>query len=118
MEEEARCPKPELTTGLSALAGFGTEAFGNWLPYAAAAVREITSTTGLGEEKQKQQDTGDPSKDLMNNLWDNAMRGIFEPETVNPTSIHIQEHPEIFGKTNHATAAVWGTWQSLQQLCL
>ena len=89
--------------------GFGTEAFNSWLPYPAAAIRGITSTTGLGEKQQKQQDTGDQFKDAMNNLWDNAMRGIFEPETINPTSIHIQEHPEIFGKTNHATAAVWGT---------
>ena len=94
---------PEVSTGISALLGGGTEAFGNFVPYAVAAMR------GIESNKEHPATTGDPFKDMMNSLHDNAMRGIFEPETTEPTSVHILNNPDLFGKTNPQTAAAVGT---------
>ena len=104
MEKERRAvDSPEVQTGISTLLGGGQEAFGGWTPTAVSAIR------GIEANKEKPAKTGDDFKDMMNSLHDNAMRGIFEPESVEPTSVHILNNPHLFGKTNYQTAAAVGT---------
>lgn len=104
MERERRAvDTPEVQTGISTLLGGGQEAFGGWTPTAVSAMR------GIEANREHPKPSYDAFKDMMNSLHDNAVRGIFEPETTEPTSVHILNNPELFGKTNYQTAAAVGT---------
>lgn len=74
-----------------------------------AGLGVVDMMRGVETNKEKPKQTGDDFKNLTNGLWDNAMRGLYEPNSVDTTSQFIMKNPHIFGKTNYQTAAVWGT---------
>jgi len=74
-----------------------------------AGLGVVDMMRGVETNKEKPKQTGDDFKNLTSGLWDNAMRGLYEPNSVDTTSQFIMKNPHIFGKTNYQTAAVWGT---------